>query len=170
MSRWLHDVERGRVARDDAIGAAATESRTRAMAACLVAAVRPSLSAERGLVGPAAIRRSRLRRARSGLASGQGYRAIDHPDRPRHAHFPPGYPAGAGLDLAGSRGCRRVGPRRFEPVHAGGDPGGLVVVSPAFCHGPAAPGPGTGAGGQLAVGADRAAPSSRSRSTCCSAN
>jgi hypothetical protein len=24
--------------------------------------------------------------------SGQGYRAIDHPDRPRHAHFPPGYP------------------------------------------------------------------------------
>ncbi len=26
------------------------------------------------------------------LDSGQGYRAIDHPDRPRHAHFPPGYP------------------------------------------------------------------------------
>jgi hypothetical protein len=26
------------------------------------------------------------------LHSGQGYRAIDHPDRPRHAHFPPGYP------------------------------------------------------------------------------
>jgi hypothetical protein len=26
------------------------------------------------------------------LTSGQGYRAIDHPDRPRHAHFPPGYP------------------------------------------------------------------------------
>lgn len=26
------------------------------------------------------------------LASGQGYRALDHPDRPRHAHFPPGYP------------------------------------------------------------------------------
>jgi len=26
------------------------------------------------------------------LQSGQGYRAIDHPDRPRHAHFPPGYP------------------------------------------------------------------------------
>jgi hypothetical protein len=25
--------------------------------------------------------------------TGQGYRAIDHPDRPRHAHFPPGYPA-----------------------------------------------------------------------------
>src|SRR5437660_9310185 len=23
---------------------------------------------------------------------GQGYRAIDHPDRPRHVHFPPGYP------------------------------------------------------------------------------
>jgi hypothetical protein len=26
------------------------------------------------------------------LASGQGYREIDHPDRPRHTHFPPGYP------------------------------------------------------------------------------
>jgi hypothetical protein len=26
------------------------------------------------------------------LASGQGFREIDHPDRPRHAHFPPGYP------------------------------------------------------------------------------
>jgi hypothetical protein len=26
------------------------------------------------------------------LVSGQGYRAIDHPDRPPHAHFPPGYP------------------------------------------------------------------------------
>lgn len=26
------------------------------------------------------------------LASGQGYREIDHPDRPPHAHFPPGYP------------------------------------------------------------------------------
>jgi len=26
------------------------------------------------------------------LASGTGYLAIDHPDRPRHAHFPPGYP------------------------------------------------------------------------------
>lgn len=26
------------------------------------------------------------------LVGGAGYRAIDHPDRPRHAHFPPGYP------------------------------------------------------------------------------
>jgi hypothetical protein len=26
------------------------------------------------------------------LDEGHGYRAIDHPDRPRHAHFPPGYP------------------------------------------------------------------------------
>lgn len=26
------------------------------------------------------------------LLDGDGYRAIDHPDRPRHAHFPPGYP------------------------------------------------------------------------------
>jgi Dolichyl-phosphate-mannose-protein mannosyltransferase len=26
------------------------------------------------------------------LQSGRGYRAIDHPDRPRHTHFPPGYP------------------------------------------------------------------------------
>lgn len=31
------------------------------------------------------------------LATGQGYRAIDHPDRPLHGHFPPGYP----LALAG---------------------------------------------------------------------
>ena len=27
------------------------------------------------------------------LAEGTGYRSIDQPDRPRHAHFPPGYPA-----------------------------------------------------------------------------
>lgn len=27
------------------------------------------------------------------LSEGRGYRAIDHPDAPRHAHFPPGYPA-----------------------------------------------------------------------------
>jgi len=27
------------------------------------------------------------------LLDGHGYRAISHPDRPRHAHFPPGYPA-----------------------------------------------------------------------------
>ncbi|ODT98890.1 MAG: hypothetical protein ABS79_05190 [Planctomycetes bacterium SCN 63-9] len=26
------------------------------------------------------------------LSQGNGYRAIDHPDRPYHAHFPPGYP------------------------------------------------------------------------------
>ena len=26
------------------------------------------------------------------LRTGQGYRAIEHPDAPRHAHFPPGYP------------------------------------------------------------------------------
>jgi 4-amino-4-deoxy-L-arabinose transferase-like glycosyltransferase len=26
------------------------------------------------------------------LVSGSGYRAIDHPDAPRHNHFPPGYP------------------------------------------------------------------------------
>lgn len=26
------------------------------------------------------------------LETGRGYRAIDHPDQPRHAHFPPGYP------------------------------------------------------------------------------
>ena len=27
------------------------------------------------------------------LREGRGYRAIDHPDEPCHAHFPPGYPA-----------------------------------------------------------------------------
>lgn len=26
------------------------------------------------------------------LRTGRGYRAVDHPDAPRHAHFPPGYP------------------------------------------------------------------------------
>src|SRR5690349_10158672 len=26
------------------------------------------------------------------LLSGRGCREIDHPDEPRHAHFPPGYP------------------------------------------------------------------------------
>ena len=31
------------------------------------------------------------------LLSGQGYREIDRPDSPRHAHFPPGYPAGLAL-------------------------------------------------------------------------
>ena len=27
------------------------------------------------------------------LATGRGYSEIDHPEMPRHAHFPPGYPA-----------------------------------------------------------------------------
>jgi hypothetical protein len=31
------------------------------------------------------------------LLEGQGYREIDHPDRPRHAHFPPGYPLALAL-------------------------------------------------------------------------
>jgi hypothetical protein len=31
------------------------------------------------------------------LASGRGYREIDVPDSPRHAHFPPGYPAALAL-------------------------------------------------------------------------
>jgi 4-amino-4-deoxy-L-arabinose transferase-like glycosyltransferase len=31
------------------------------------------------------------------LATGQGYREIDHPDEPRHAHFPPGYPMALAL-------------------------------------------------------------------------
>ncbi len=31
------------------------------------------------------------------LMTGRGYREIDHPDAPRHAHFPPGYPAALGL-------------------------------------------------------------------------
>src|SRR5262245_62048334 len=26
------------------------------------------------------------------LSEGRGYRSIDHPDQPPHAHFPPGYP------------------------------------------------------------------------------
>ncbi|MBX6314721.1 MAG: glycosyltransferase family 39 protein [Isosphaeraceae bacterium] len=31
------------------------------------------------------------------LATGQGYREIDHPDRPLHDHFPPGYPIALAL-------------------------------------------------------------------------
>lgn len=31
------------------------------------------------------------------LAQNQGYREIDHPDAPRHAHFPPGYPLALSL-------------------------------------------------------------------------
>ena len=31
------------------------------------------------------------------LASGRGYREINLPDSPRHAHFPPGYPAALAL-------------------------------------------------------------------------
>ncbi len=45
----------------------------------------------------AAIRRRGLRRAGASLEEGRGYREIHHPDQPRHAHYPPGYP----LVLAG---------------------------------------------------------------------
>ncbi len=31
------------------------------------------------------------------LMTGRGYREIDHPDAPRHGHFPPGYPLALGL-------------------------------------------------------------------------
>src|SRR5271157_2877704 len=31
------------------------------------------------------------------LASGRGYREIDKPESPRHAHFPPGYPSALAL-------------------------------------------------------------------------
>jgi hypothetical protein len=31
------------------------------------------------------------------LATGRGYREIDHPEQPRHAHYPPGYPAALAL-------------------------------------------------------------------------
>lgn len=41
------------------------------------------------------------------LLEGKGYRAIDHPDEPRHAHFPPGYPA----LLAAVWGATGVSPR-----------------------------------------------------------
>ncbi|WP_165067891.1 glycosyltransferase family protein [Paludisphaera rhizosphaerae] len=38
------------------------------------------------------------------LLEGAGYRAIDHPDEPRHAHFPPGYPVFLALL------CKAAGP------------------------------------------------------------
>jgi hypothetical protein len=45
------------------------------------------------------------------LATGRGYREIDHPDQPRHAHYPPGYPAALALLW------RAVG-RSIEAAHA----------------------------------------------------
>ncbi len=45
------------------------------------------------------------------LSTGLGYRGIDHPDAPRHAHFPPGYPAA----LAGFR--RITGSRSVASTH-----------------------------------------------------
>lgn len=44
------------------------------------------------------------------LAQGHGYREIDHPEAPRHAHFPPGYP----LALAG---VWRLGGRSLPAAH-----------------------------------------------------
>lgn len=45
------------------------------------------------------------------LASGRGYREIDHPDAPRHGHFPPGYP----LTLAAL--WRATGGRSVSAAH-----------------------------------------------------
>ncbi len=36
------------------------------------------------------------------LVTGGGYREIDHPERPRHAHFPPGYPVVLAVLWSGS--------------------------------------------------------------------
>lgn len=42
------------------------------------------------------------------LLEGRGYRAIDHPDAPRHVHFPPGYPGFLALVWAASGASNRA--------------------------------------------------------------
>ena len=100
------------------------------------------------------------------LAAGTGYRAIDHPDRPRHAHFPPGYPillalvwsltgpsalaahlvsclcTIGGATLAAWWWFRRIYPQRYGP------------------------GAGAGPGSQLGLGTGPGRRSSQSLSTC----
>ena len=42
------------------------------------------------------------------LLEGRGYRAIDHPDAPRHVHFPPGYPGFLALVWSVTGGSNRA--------------------------------------------------------------
>ena len=64
------------------------------MPACLIAAVAILAMAGQGdFTAPPRYDGAGYAVLARSLAEGAGYRAIDHPDRPRHAHFPPGYPA-----------------------------------------------------------------------------
>ena len=89
-----------------------------------------------------------------GLLGGQGYRAIDHPDRPLHAHFPPGYPIALALDLASHRRVGHCRPCAVVPLHAGCDDRRMAVVS---TNGKRSGRGGSwhGTGRQLVVGANR---------------
>ena len=85
------------------------------------------------------------------LAEGSGYRAIDHPDRPRHAHFPPGYPLLLALASAHRGAVGTWSPHGVPALHARGDAGGLVVVSPDLSPEDRPPA-GAGPGGELGLG------------------
>ncbi|QEH38472.1 hypothetical protein OJF2_70750 [Aquisphaera giovannonii] len=65
-----------------------------AAAACLIAAVAAAATiGQAALSAPPRFDGAGYAVLARSLGEGSGYRAIDHPDRPRHAHFPPGYPA-----------------------------------------------------------------------------
>ena len=63
------------------------------------------------------------------LAGGTGYRAIDHPDRPRHAHFPPGYPVLLALVWSFTGPSAVAAHLVSSFCGKGATLGGLVVVS-----------------------------------------
>jgi hypothetical protein len=64
-----------------------------AFAACLIAAVSAlAIVCQGDLSAPPRYDGAGYAVLARSLLEGDGYRAIDHPDRPRHAHFPPGYP------------------------------------------------------------------------------
>ena len=86
--------------------------------------------------------------------SGQGYRAIDHPDGPRHTHFPPGYPSLLAMTWEVTGISVISAPRRLGPLRGGGVPGGVALVSPHDAR-TGRDAPGAGGGDQLALGADR---------------
>ncbi len=105
---------------------------------------------QRRLVGAAAIRRSRLRRAGASPARGPG---IPRPRSPRSSAaraFPARLSPAAGRGLAPDRRVGAGGPCGVRRVHGRGDPGGLVLVPPDDVAGRGAPAR-AGASGQLAL-------------------
>jgi hypothetical protein len=66
--------------------------------ACLIAAVAIlAITAHGDLTAPPRYDGAGYTVLARSLGQGHGYRAIDHPDRPRHTHFPPGYPVSLAL-------------------------------------------------------------------------